>query len=394
MKLLKAIVIIFTFSNLAMARYIDNSDLQQSEVQNVQGVPEWYSNASVAPRYNNEMIAYGKGSSMREAREAALADLSKLNNSDIKVVDTIHKDSYLIKSKVTSDVTVKANMQVSSKIEVIRVAHDVSESKSTWISNEDVDYPRWYCAIAYDPRPVQIQVLDIADKLKPATKLTFLNKSRLGKELERILGFNPSISLVQTTDDNHKELKLFIGKYEFPSSSWEFQDILVSAKHSDIAMEFDNYEYKEREDIRIRVYTKDEGYITLIKFDDGGEPLIIADNVKIEHELTLETSKVIGLSTNYVSGKKYADNIMYTAVYSKYQIDTSKIRNVLDSYIRRGFIKTKVNARDYSHFADFIDDNPIMCSNIVPIISRGNRIMVAPANDDDFRGENSIYVGF
>ena len=144
--------------------------------------PHWYINQSILLK-DYEIIGYGEGATLEEAKQISKSDISKMIqtkiSSNISIDKNLNNDSY--SKNISSNINEKSNI-VLTNLKVI---------KTSFIDD------KYYVAIKYINLPFNKKVKLVVSDTKVIEKNTnkYLNKTLLMNELKQEFGFYPKVSL-------------------------------------------------------------------------------------------------------------------------------------------------------------------------------------------------------
>ena len=273
--------------------------------------PDWYRNQSILSN-NYEIIGYGEGTTLEEAKQISKSDISKMIqtilSSNLSIEKNIKDDIYT--KKISSNINEKSNV-ILTNIEVIQTSFQDN---------------KYYVAIRYINLPIakKIKLLIKNNNILEEDTNKYLNKTSLMNELKKEFSFYPKVTLYKNN--------IIINNQSFHLVQNDFIKLFVNIENQDIPLDRKDT-YKNKDYYFIKVKTKRSGYLNIFQVYQSGETVLLLSNKKI----------------------KSNKNLIYP---------NPKLYDGLESVVPKGQNKTKdltivalcINKKDFSLF-DKIDTN-------------------------------------
>lgn len=221
--------------------------------------PQWYISQSIEYK-NYEIIGYGEGNTLEEAKQIAKSDIAKSIqtkiSSNIEIIKYISNNSY--SKNVSKKLKEETNVMLSN-LETV---------KTNYYDN------KYYIAIKYIHLPfakkVRILLNDINNLQKDENE--YLNRTTLLNELKNEFGFYPKVELMEN--------KLIINNKSFNLSKKEFIKLFAKIESDAIKVYVkENLENQEFYFIDININKK--GFFSLFQIYENGETVLLISNKKV-----------------------------------------------------------------------------------------------------------------
>jgi hypothetical protein len=220
--------------------------------------PSWYLNQSLDSK-NYEIIGYGEGKTLDEAKQIAKSDIAKSIQTQLSSSTSINKslESKTYSKSITQNINEETNILLTN-LETI---------------NSEYNNNKYYVAIKYINLPFakKIKVLMGSEKILES-KNNYLNKTPLLNELKHEFGFYPKVEL--------SENKLIVNNKSFFLPKKEFVKLFAHIENKSLKMNLKD-EYKNAEYYFINVLTNQSGYLNIFQVYESGETAILLSNKKV-----------------------------------------------------------------------------------------------------------------
>ncbi len=276
--------------------------------------PNWYINQSLSSR-NYEIIGYGEGFTLEEAKQISKSDISKMIqttiSSNISIDKNLNNDIY--SKNISTNINEKSDILLTD-LKVIKT------------SFSDDNY---YVAIKYINLPFAKKVKLLTKDIKALEKSTnkYLNQTPLMNELKEEFGFYPKVSL----DKNN----MIINNQSFHLSQNDFLKLFVNLKNQDIELDMKD-SYKNKKYYFIKVKTLKDGFLNIFQIYQSGETILLLSNKKIVKNSNIiypNTKEYDGLEAVVPKGQDKTKDLTIIALcknkkdfslFDKVDIDTKK----------------------------------------------------------------------
>lgn len=304
-------------------------------------LPLWYLNI---PLNQYEIIGYGSGLSMEEAKTNARNDIAKSI--------LVH-----IKSESSFDNTVIEENQDFNQTKIMKSnIHEYTNiilSEAKIIKQQKIEN-KFYVAFSYINLPLDEKVFKEFGgyKLKPIDKKSIYKYSLFSEMLKSKFGYIPNYDLIFKNGIYY----LDIGNKLFVMQNSDLKLFFFNYSNSNISFRVSNNNLKVNDFFHFKISSKENGYMSLIQVDEEGRIIIHIDNkyVNKDNDLTYPNLKIYnGLESGIVD---MSNNIQeeYIATICSNKINLSLFEHIGLSYntnnqaLRYPKLNTFMNNCEYS----------------------------------------------
>ena len=263
--------------------------------------PVWFYNIKASQK--NEIIGYGIGESLANARQQATAS----------VVETIcvEIDSSLdiATSNNNGNIYKKASMNISSQAHAtlsgIKVIRSVKLDEN------------WYVAVKYDNSPLEIKLKKLLPKeLKGSNQNLYLKNTPLIKNLNAAIKVSLDYEVIRK--DNLWQLQYH--DIILPLTQDDFYLLFSNIRSDVISITANKNIYTEMDTMKFEIKHSQLGYISVLYVEHNGKVGILFSNLASEKHLIYPSTKS---EDTFVIYNPYKGPIkeLYIALYSKKPID-------------------------------------------------------------------------
>lgn len=276
------------------------------------GQPSWF---LLPPINSYEIIGYGQASTLNQAKEMALKDLSEI-----------------IKVKVSSSTSVSKELQ-NGQFNV-DVFQNIETSSSSLLIGSVLKHSYesdgvWYAAVSYDTSSIPM-------KFKRALKgytlkndnSSYLTSSNLIKEINQKVGYKLKYILFRENNLwklQYKDIKLTL-------SENDFINLFKNNDGNNIALELNQEIYYPHDQMKLFVKVKSAGYISTLYVGSTGKVGVLYANDKIDTSRSYPSQ---GSEEELIIANPYNKVLheMYITVWSKEPIDLTAFEEVKYDYL-------------------------------------------------------------
>ncbi len=222
--------------------------------------PNWYINHQVSHQ-SYEIIGYGEGSTLDEAKQIAKNDIAKMIQTNISSKISINKSS--------KDGTYNKNITSNINEETTVLLTDLK------VMNTKYSDSKYYVAIKYINLPFakKVKVLIGNNISLKKSNNKYLNQTPLMNELKEEFGFYPKISL--------SENNLIINNQSFHLTKNNFIKLFTNISNNSLSLDMKDT-YKNGEYYFIKVKSNKDGYLNIFQVYESGETALLLSSKKVK----------------------------------------------------------------------------------------------------------------
>jgi ribosomal protein S8 len=260
--------------------------------------PHWYIYQGI-PTKDFEIIGYGEGKTLAEAKQVAKSDIAKSIytnlSSSISINKTFQNGNY----------TKNINQNIDEKTQVFLTDIETIES--------DYKEGKFFVAMRYINLPfskkVKVMLSDISQVKKSSS--AYLNKTQFLKELKNEFGFFPKIEIVKNNISINNQL--------FYLNNNEFLKLFANIDNESLNISMKNH-YVDGEYYFIKTIVNKNGYFSIFQVYESGETVLLLANQKVQKNYNStfpNPKKYNGLESIVPKGKNKTKDLIIAALCNK-----------------------------------------------------------------------------
>lgn len=273
-----------------------------------QAYPQWYKHRELQSTVKYEVIGYGQGDTIKEAKTNAKEDISQTLISKIDSSFTsqtiTHNDNFNERTK--------SNLKITSKVSL----HNLKTIKQEQLNGV------FYIALKY-------KNLDLAYRIKTTIGSlqcnknqynNYLSRTPLIKELTASIGCKLDFKL----DRRNQAWYLKYNEHLFLLSDDEFEELYVSKINDKFEFTSSKIVLTDGDSFHFALNSKREGYVTLLNVYENGTVTLLQPSILIKNSIQVPSID----SENYFEAGLVTEGVntydLYVAIYTKKPLDMSR----------------------------------------------------------------------
>ncbi len=275
-------------------------------------VPSWLYNIESD---HNDIIGYGVSSSLKEAKQNAMADITQYMSVSVESSTDISMSD--INGKIQNSAS------ASSKIKSKAILNGVKFIKVEQIGE------LWYIAAKYDNSPLDIKLKKLLPKdLKDEKQNSYLKKTPLFISLNKSIKRELDYRLIRK--NNLWQLKY--SDILLPINQDNFYKLFSNQSTNNLSIKANKKIYVPNNDMYFSVKNRKEGYISILYVEHNGKVGVLLANQKSSKDFRypdLKSSDAFKISNPY----KKSIQELYIAIYTKNRLNLDEFENVSENLL-------------------------------------------------------------
>lgn len=279
-------------------------------IKKVQTYPKWYELKKIQSFVKYEIIGYGEGKTIKEAKsnakeEIAQTLISKIESSFTSQTTTNNDDDF---NKQT-----KSNLKITSNINL----HDLKTIKQEKKDNI------FYVVLKY-------KNLDLGYKIKTTIGNIQCNREKIDNDyllqtpLIKKITSSIGCELNYKLDRRNEAWYLKYKEHLFLLSDDEFEELYISTPNNHFNFKSNKKVLTDGDSFYFTFHAKKNGYITLLNVYENGITTLLQPSIPIKNTIQIPSKN----SENYFEAGLVKDGVntydLYVAIYTKKPLDMSR----------------------------------------------------------------------
>ncbi|MDF1882358.1 LPP20 family lipoprotein [Sulfurimonas sp. SAG-AH-194-C21] len=274
--------------------------------------PEWMFKIE---HEKTQIIGYGVGSTLREAKQSAMYDIINFISVNIKSKMAISSSDVNGKASNSSSANLSTSSQAQlSGVEFIKITQEGN---------------LWYVGAVYDNSPFEVKFERlIGPQTKDEVQNTYLKKTTLICTLNNEMQASLNYSIIR--QNNLWQLKY--DKYLLALKQEDFYKLFSTQHSKSIHLSANKEVYKEKDEMYFNIQHKTPGFISILYVEHNGKVGVLLENYPSQHNFKypdIKDEDMFKVSNPY----KKTIYELYVAIYSKSSLNLQEFENIGDSYL-------------------------------------------------------------
>lgn len=299
------------------------------------GAPNWFFN--IKPTCKNEIIGYGVGETLSQAKKAALDDIT--NSISVSIESSFKNTQQETNGKFNSKTSLKILTKSSAVLSGLK-----------FIKLEKMK-DQWFVAALYDNSPLEIKVKNkVSEYKKNETQNTYLKNTPLFKLLNETVGIKLNYKIVR----KDKLWQLQYKSLLVPLKQKDIYKLFVTRSIDSLSIVANKSIYMQNDEMYFKVKSKLNGYFSILYVEHNGKVGVLTANQKSKTSFLFPDLKT---ENSFKIANPYNKPIheLYLLLYSKKPIRLNKFESVSDKFLDESnynFDKliSKLNSLEFSSF--------------------------------------------
>jgi hypothetical protein len=289
---------------LALLSFISCGVPNPAHISHDRNYPSWYANKTLTPHTKYEVLGYGEGVTLKEAKSNAKEDIAQSLIS--KVESSFMSSSNDIKT------TTKSNLKVTSRLNL----------QNLKIVKQEQRDGVFFIALSYEN-------LDLAYRIKKTLKLSSCQDERVGVYISTTPLYKKIVSAIGCKldfrlDRQNAAWYLKYKENKFLLNDDEFEELFVDRQNRSFSFKSSKRVLKDKESFYFTFNSKKSGYITLLDVYENGIVTLLQPSIRITKTLQIPPKN----SQNYFEAGLVQNGVdtydLYVAIFSKKPLDMSR----------------------------------------------------------------------
>jgi len=273
-----------------------------------QSYPQWYKHRKIHSNLKYEIVGYGQGKTIKEAKSNAKEDIAETLisrvNSSITSETTGYNDTFTDK--------IEARLKITSKVHL----HNLETIKQEQFGD------LFYVALKYKNLDLANRIKNTIGNFKCDDKQhnNYLSQTPLIKKLTASIGCPLNFKLDRKNEAWYLEYKEDL----FLLSDSEFEALYFTRQNNNFTFLSNKKVFTDGDRFYFKLSSKQKGYITLLDVYENGIVTVIQSSTPIKNTLQIPSKN----SKNYFEAGLVKDNMstydLYVAIYTKNPLDMSR----------------------------------------------------------------------
>ena len=297
---------LFTFVVFALVAllFVACGDSQSLKVPHAKSYPIWYAKKTLIPHAKHEVIGYGEGRSLSQAKANAKEDIAQSLMSRV--------DSSFVSTSDDIQSTTKAKLKVTTKLNL----------QNLKIIKQEIKENNFFVALSYEN-------LDLPYKIKKALHLSTCQDEVLNSYIQ----ITPLLKKINSALDCKLDFKLdrvngaWYLKYKdsrFLLNDDEFEELFVDTTDKKFNFRANRKVLKDGDSFYFTFKSKQQGYVTFLDVYENGIVTLLQSSTPITRSLQIPSKD----AQNYFEAGLVQDGVdtydLYVAIFSKEPLDMSR----------------------------------------------------------------------
>lgn len=300
--------------------------------------PQWYKNRELHLTVKFEIIGYGQGKTIKEAKANAKEDIAQ---TLISKIDSSFTNTIKSKNDSFTDIS-ESNLKVTSKLNL----HNVKTIKQEQKDNI------FYVALKYKNLDLAYKIISTIDKVECTKKYlnSYLLETPLVKKLTASIGCELDFKL----DRRNEAWYLKYKEHLFLLSDDEFEELYVTKTNYKFDFVSNKKVLNDGDIFYFKLSSANSGYITLLNVYENGTVTLLQPSTPIKNSIQVPSKD----STNYFEAGLVKEGVntydLYIAIYTQEPLDMSRFEyaneNLAESELAYKFdeLINIINKNEYS----------------------------------------------